>query len=368
MIAPQRTSQPSGHPQKPKRKAKLRPANTQAAADDALNYGSREDAMKLADELAQRHNLPSVWVRETLAQARFIPTIQRLISPPPAGTAKNWRAYRERFIEPRRARAGQEFWNQNSAHLERAQAQFGIPADIIVGIVGVETFYGQIMGSFRVIDALATLSLDFPTNRRDRSAFFRDELGHFLAWCSQQQINPIAPKGSFAGAMGLAQFMPSSLRNDAIDFDGDGRIDLSHSAADAIGSVAHFIQRRGFKPGLQLHFPVAVPVETTARATLLAPDIVPSFSRQEFEQLGAAFQASDLSLLDQAGKLALVELQNGDDAPSYVAGTSNFYALTRYNWSSYYAMAVIDLGATVSALRDADRLRSTNAPPGDASP
>jgi membrane-bound lytic murein transglycosylase B len=268
--------------------------------------------------------------------------------PPPAGSAKNWAAYRERFVEPQRVAAGLRFWNEQAEWLGRAQARWGVPAEIVVGIVGVETFYGRIVGNFRVLDVLATLAFDFPAGRSDRSAFFRGELEAFLMMCRREGLAPAAPRGSYAGAMGLPQFMPSSINRYAVDFDGDGRIDLAGSAADAIGSVANFLAAHGWLTGQPITYGVAVPVDASARATLLQPDIVPSFSAARMAELGAAL---DDDGREHDGPLALVELQNGAAAPSYVAGTQNFYTLTRYNWSSYYAMAVIALGEAVRRQR-----------------
>mgnify|MGYP002654759346 FL=1 len=219
-----------------------------------------------------------------------------------------------------------------------------------MAIVGIETLYGRHTGSFRVLDALATLSFDFPTGRRDRSAFFRDELAAFLVWSSREGLNPGVPRGSFAGAIGLPQFMPSSILKYGIDFNGNGHVDLQRSPADVIGSVAHYLAAFGWTPGLAPVFAVDAPVDTADRAALLGPDILPTFTPAQFAERGArldpAVQATD-------GPLALVELQNGDAAPSYVAGTRNFYAITRYNWSSYYAMAVIDLAETLRERRQA---------------
>jgi membrane-bound lytic murein transglycosylase B len=274
--------------------------------------------------------------------------VAKYIMPPPVGTAKNWAAYRGRFIEPIRIRAGLAFWSANEAWLKRAEERYGVPAEIIVGVVGVETIYGRQMGNFRVIDALATLSFDFPPGRRDRSAFFRDELESLFMLSHQEGTSPLALKGSFAGAIGMPQFMPSTMTRDAIDFDGDGHVDLNRSSADVIGSVANFLARVGWLRGLPTHFDVDVPVDTAARAELLGPDIIPLFSPQEFMARGARLPPSAMGI---AGKLALIELQNGDAAPSYVAGTTNFYAVTRYNWSSYYAMAVISLGEAVKQRR-----------------
>lgn len=327
---------------------KKKPAAAAGNAPEIASYGLREDLMRFGAELADRRGLDVQWVQSALAEARHVPTVARLIMPPPAGTAKNWNAYRSRFVEPIRIRAGIAFWNANEAWLRMAEERFGVPAEIIVGIVGVETIYGQQMGGFRVIDALATLAFDFPTGRRDRSGFFRDELENYLVLCRNEGVDPLDWKGSYAGAIGMPQFMPSSILNHAIDFDGDGHIDLHRNPADVIGSVANFLVNHGWQRGMPTHFDVAVPVATAERAVLLAPDILPTFTSQEFADRGALLSQESSAY---KGRLALVELQNGDAAPSYVAGTENFYAITRYNWSSYYAMAVIELGVAVRRQR-----------------
>jgi membrane-bound lytic murein transglycosylase B len=231
--------------------------------------------------------------------------------------------------------------------LERVEAETGVPARIIVGIIGVETIYGRNTGSFRVIDALCTLSFDFPASHpkaEARTAFFRSELEAYLALTARTHTDPQALRGSYAGAMGWPQFMPSSWAKYAIDFDGDGRIDLFHSQADVIGSVANYFKSFGWKPGMPTHFPVQIDETRFDKTSLLAPDILPTFSVDELAAKGVLLDAPG----DQhTGPLALIELQNGDAAPQYVAGTGNFYVITRYNWSSYYAMAVIELGQAV---------------------
>ena len=317
----------------------------QDGAPEVVTYGRRDDVMRFGAELAERRNLDLEWVLMALQRARYMPGVAKAIMPPPAGTAKNWAAYRARFVEPVRIRAGVQFWRANEKWLKLADELYGVPPEIVVGIVGVETIYGQQMGNFRVIDALASLAFDFPAGRKDRSGFFRDELEQFFVLCRAEGLDPLQPKGSFAGAMGMPQYMPSSFNKYAVDMDGDGRVDLRGSPADVIGSVAHYLAEFGWQRGQPLRFDVAVPVDASDRAWLLGPDILPSFSALEFAQHGAK-----LGELAQAheGRLALVELQNGDAAPSYVAGTANFYAITRYNWSSYYAMAVIELGEAVA--------------------
>jgi membrane-bound lytic murein transglycosylase B len=310
-------------------------------------YGPRDDVLRFADELAARHpgTLDPAWLRETLPRARRIAAVQRLIMPAAAPAAKNWAAYRARFIERDRIAAGAAFWRAHADALARAEARWGVPARTVVGVIGVETFYGRITGNFRVLDALATLSFDFPTGRRDRTPFFRSELEQFLLWCARERCDTERVQGSFAGAMGLPQFMPGSLMRWAVDFDGDGRIDLGTSPADAIGSVARYLHYFGWQDGLPTHYAVRPPDDAAERAHLLGPDILPVFSAEEFGQRGAVLGAEARA---HAGPLALVELHNGEARPSYVAGTRNFWAITRYNWSSYYAMAVIELGAAVA--------------------
>ena len=314
------------------------PAGKSAAPMPA--YAGRADMQFFAAEVSARRGLDRDWVEGHLALARRQPAVEKLIMPPPAGTAKNWAAYRDRFVEPQRVAAGLAFWQAHEARLREAEARWGVPPEIVAGIIGVETFYGRHTGGFRVIDALATLAFDFPPGRKDRSAFFRSELEEFLVLCQHEGSDPQAARGSFAGAMGLPQFMPSSVRRHALDFDGDGHINLLASPADAIGSVAHYLASFGWQRDQPTFFDVAVPVDLGDRALLLGPDIVPSFTPAVFAQRGAVLSEAGRQ---HDGLLALVMLENGEAAPTYIAGTSNFYVITRYNWSSYYALAVITL-------------------------
>ncbi len=328
---------------------KSKPAKPTASAGAAAgaSYRAREDALRFADEIAQRQGLDAAWTREAIGQARLLPVVQRLMQPPAAGSRKNWALYRSRFIDPVRIAAGVRFWQQHRAALERAEKDYGVPAETIVGIIGVETIYGQQMGTFRVIDALATLSFDHPTSHpraAERSAYFRGELEQLLALAHRAGGSPLSPLGSYAGAMGLPQFMPTSWARWAVDFDGDGRIDLRRSAVDAIGSVASYFKGHGWQTGMPTHYPVRLDASGPDLDVLLAPDILPTFSVASFTTKGATLEGE---ALQHPGPLALVELQNGDAPNSYVAGTENFYVITRYNQSSYYAMAVIELGREV---------------------
>jgi membrane-bound lytic murein transglycosylase B len=229
--------------------------------------------------------------------------------------------------------------------LTRAETRYGVPTAYVLGVLGVETFYGQHQGQFKVLDALATLSVAFPKEHpyaSERQAFFENELGHHLKQLRQQPSlkNQL---GSFAGASGWPQFMPSSIAKFAVDFDGDGRIDLARSPVDAVGSVAHYFQAYGWQTGMPTHFEVKVNANEANLAALLAPDIVPSWSLAHLQDKG-------VEVADAAGHpkpLALVQLFNADNPPSYVAGTENFFVITRYNRSSYYALAVIELGQAV---------------------
>ena len=305
--------------------------------------------MLIADDIAQRRNLDRDRVRNAMGQSRMVASVVRAITPPAVGTPKNWALYRSRFVEPIRIRAGVKFWQDNRETLERAERETGVPANIIVGIIGVETIYGQQTGTYRVMDALTTLAFDFPSahpRKAERAAFFLSELEAFLSLTARTQTDPLALRGSYAGAMGLPQFMPSSWAKYAIDFDGDSRVDLFHSPADVIGSVANYFVAFKWQRDLPTHYPVQLDPARLDRATLLAPDIVPSFSPQAMQDKGVLLDATAAA---HPGKLALVELQNGADAPLYIAGTDNFYAITRYNWSSYYALAVIELGNAVAA-------------------
>ena len=334
------------------KKPKLSPKKVATKPSKAIQmgpaYASRDDAMAAADDIALRRNLDRDWVRQAIGQAHLLPLVTKYITPPPVGTVKNWRVYRSRFIDPIRINAGVKFWQANRETLARAEKEYGVPIEIIVGIIGVETIYGQQVGDFRVMDALATLAFDFPNahpSARERREFFKGELEQYLSLTSRTATDPLSLRGSFAGAMGLPQFMPSSWVKYAVDFDGDGKVDLFNSPADVIGSVANYFKAFNWQSGMPTHYPVTFDRSKLDMEALMAPDILPTFSVASFMAKGAVLEGA---ALQHKGPLALVELQNAGGEPTYVAGTENFYAVTRYNWSSYYAMAVIELGQEVA--------------------
>ncbi|MGY0195105.1 lytic murein transglycosylase B [Leptothrix sp. BB-4] len=320
------------------------------AAVQTPPYGLRDDVQAYIREVQAAHpEWPADWVARTIGQARHLPQVPQLIMPPPAGAAKNWAAYRARFVEPRRIAAGVAFWREHGSALARAEARWGVPAEVIVGVIGVETLYGQHMGRMKTVDALATLAFDFPTGRSDRSAFFRSELTALLELAMRDGIELDTLRGSYAGALGWPQFMPSSWLRHAVDFDSDGRIALHESPVDAIGSVANFLAAHGWQAGMPSTYGITPPSQADALATLMAPDIKPSFAPLAMAQLGAAL---DEAALEHGGPLALIRLENGDTAePTFMAGTQNFWVLTRYNWSAYYASAVLELGRAIAQSR-----------------
>jgi membrane-bound lytic murein transglycosylase B len=251
---------------------------------------------------------------------------------------RSWPRYRERFLNERRISRGVRFWQENEAELARAEATYGVPREIIVAIIGVETEYGRNMGKFSVMEALATLAFAYPP----RAAFFRNELEQFLLLARENDSNPLDYKGSYAGAMGIPQFMPSSQRRYAVDFDGDNRIDLRHSTIDAIGSVARFLNLHGWQPGTPVALPAMVSQDP---APLIAAGIKPASPLQDLQEQGVTAIGSAAS--DATLPAALIDLAAPDQSTEYWVGFDNFYVITRYNRSSFYAMAVFQLAEAV---------------------
>ncbi|EMR13380.1 lytic murein transglycosylase B [Methylophaga lonarensis MPL] len=254
----------------------------------------------------------------------------------PAERVRPWHEYRNIFITPARIKGGVNFWKNNAETLAQAEQQYGVPAEIIVAILGVETNYGGNMGSFRVIDALSTLAFRYPP----RSPFFRSELKHFLVLTQEEQMSRLDPVGSYAGAMGLGQFMPSSYRAYAVDFNNDGKRNIWTNPVDAIGSIANYLKVHGWVRGESVVHPAEL--EGDVPQTLLDRGLKPATSREELRIMDV--NMPDLPPGDD--KLTLFSLTQVD-GEEYWLGRQNFYAITRYNHSRMYAMAVYQLAGEI---------------------
>ena len=258
----------------------------------------------------------------------------------PAEKVKPWKDYRPIFITDSRITRGVEFWREHEDTLKRAEAEYGVPPEVIVAIIGVETFYGGNTGGYRVVDALSTLAFDYPP----RAPFFRKELREFLLLAREEQVDPLTLTGSYAGAMGLPQFMPSSFRAYAVDFDGDGQINIWSNPVDAIGSVASYFKRHGWQPGEPVVSAASVEGELTEQGLTVGLDPVKNIG--ELRALG--WTGADA--LDDQLPVTAFRLEGAEGA-EYWLGLPNFFVITRYNRSVMYAMAVNQLADLMVAAR-----------------
>jgi len=305
-------------------------------ADLAKHPGMRS----FVADMVQRHGFDRTQLESWLKQARVRSDIIEAISRP--AESKPWYQYRPIFLRPDRIAGGVAFWNDNAALLERAEQVYGVPPQIITAILGVETRYGSRQGSYRVMDSLVTLAFNYPP----RSAFFKDELEQYLLLAREEGVDPLSLTGSYAGAMGQAQFISSSYRHYAVDFDGDGKRDLWHNTADAVGSVANYFKVHGWQRGGG----IAVPATVNGKGyqTVLAKGLKPSMPVADIERRGVKPKQ------DVPGdtRAALIELEQKDGS-EYWLGLNNFYVITRYNHSPLYAMAVYQLSEEIRAARGA---------------
>ncbi|RIX45546.1 MAG: lytic murein transglycosylase B [Rhodocyclales bacterium GT-UBC] len=301
----------------------------------APSFGDDPAVINFVHDLETRHGFNSEALQAQFSQIHPNNKVLQLIKPPASPTQRSWERYRPRFLNDRRIDGGVRFWQDNQVALARARALYGVPEEIIVAIIGVETEYGRNTGGFRVLEALATLAFNYPP----RAEFFRTELEQFLLLSRENQLDPLTVKGSFAGAIGIPQFMPGSQRRYAVDFDGDQRVDLSGSIDDAIGSVAHFLEQHGWQAGQ----PIATPVSTNGEPekALLEAGIRPSLKVAELNEKGLNSNASPQATV------ALIDLVSPGRATEYWLGYENFYVITRYNRSSFYAMSVFQLSEEI---------------------
>ncbi len=318
------------------------------------NFGQWKAVGEFIDQMSSEHGFDRADLHAQFAKTHYVDKVVKLINPPPASKAKNWTLYRDRFVEPKRIQAGLAFWSRHEKELLRAQAEFGVPPEIIVGILGVETLYGQHTGNIRVMDALTTLAFAYPEtpNRLARMEYFRSELRQAMLYARESNIDPFTLSGSFAGAIGLPQFMPGSIRRFAVDFDGDGRIDLRHSTADAIGSVASFLTQHGWTTDLPLVYPAQPdPASESVWKPLIGIALAATHSVNELSHAGVLVTGDATGDVPGDLMVGLVDLQDGERPTRYFVGTENFFALTKYNRSYYYAMAVIELGNAIRQQR-----------------
>jgi len=301
------------------------------------NYLARSEAQALIDSLVEAHQLDRATLEAVLASAEYDESVIEAISRPKERTLE-WHEYREIFLQPLRVRRGLNFWQENRDALERAEADYGVPPEVIVAIIGVETDYGRVTGNHRALNSLATLAFDYPP----RSEFFSKELKHLLLLASEEGKDAGSFKSSYAGALGLAQFMPSSFRAYAVDFSGDQQRDIWKNSEDAIGSVGNYLAVRGWRPGERVLMPVSLGEQADMDALRFQGDFSAAPSIADLAGEGVLFHNPEWSELERDVQVMLTSFDNGDGAEPY-AGLNNFYVITRYNRSHMYARAVHEL-------------------------
>jgi len=294
------------------------------------------------DEMVTQHGFNRFNLMQVLNKAKTKRSILKIMSRP-AGKVSPWYKYRRRFVTSKRIKKGVKFWHRNIRALNHAEVTYGVPAEMIVAIIGVETNYGTNKGGYRVIDALKTLGFNYPR----RADFFRDELKHYLLLTREEGLNPLKQKGSYAGAMGLGQFMPSSFRRYAVDFDRDGRRNIWTNNTDAIGSVANYFDRFGWQTGQPVIKPTQV--HPNAIEKLLALKFKPQYTLRQLKKWGLLYHGDEPNNTN-----AMVIDLKTEQGTTYWVGFQNYYVITRYNRSKRYAMAVYHLAKEI-----ADRYEKT---------
>ncbi|MDR2016915.1 MAG: lytic murein transglycosylase B [Burkholderiales bacterium] len=308
------------------------------------DYSQRTEVQSWAATFGAKEGINPQFLLDTLKSAKTEPRIIELMDAP-VKTPPLWFEYAPRFLNEGRISAGVDFWISNETLLARAQAFFGVPPEIIVAIIGVETYYGRNVGNFRVLDALTTLAFDYPR----RADYFRGELEQFFLLMLDNGFAPTTPKGSFAGAMGISQFMPRSYRHYAVDFDGDGRVDLWQTP-DAIGSVAFYLKEHRWQTGAPILTPVQLPPETAATLTsLLNNGLSDPQPWRQWRSLGVNPPDTHTTISDDTA-ISLLAL-DASTGPMYFLAHDNFRVIMRYNKSRLYAAAVTFLAKEIKARR-----------------
>jgi len=293
-----------------------------------LALSERTDVHAFIQYMVKKHHFKESYLKRILDEVRLKPDVIARIKKP--AESFPWNRYAKIFLTPERVKLGAKFWKEHAATLERAERTYGVPASMIVAIIGIESFYGKRQGTYRVVDSLATLAFNYPP----RSAFFRKELEQFLVMTREQKMDPFVPRGSYAGAIGQPQFMPSSFRAYAVDFDGDGHKDLNRSVDDVIGSVANYFKQHGWQVGQ----PVATAANVEGQAYQgLKFHFEPHYKLATLEKFGVkpGQHVADLAA-------SIIKLSD-KPTPEVWLGFHNFYVITRYNHSMLYAMAAHQL-------------------------
>ncbi|MBK3743231.1 lytic murein transglycosylase B [Paraburkholderia aspalathi] len=337
-------------------------------------YANNPNVDAFISDMSARYDFDEAALHALFARVSYSATAVKLVTPSPSPSVKNWRVYQSRFLDQVRINAGVRFWRANQATLQRAYEEFGVPPEVVVGIIGVETIYGRFMGNFRVLDALTTLSFDYPNtaNRADRQATFRKNLEDYLVWTRDSQIDPTTVLGSYTGAIGIPQFLPSSIVQYAVSYDGNKQIDLRTSQADAIGSVANYLRQNGWENGRPVVWKIGTDAGSLGVAQAAAdgkPE--PHWPLDQLLRAGLLLNEPDVDIASEAGTpVTVVDLPSPGRGTEFMLGLKNFYVLTRYNRSFFYALAVYQLGERVKAqmeASDAANASSNAAPPVAAS-
>lgn len=321
-------------------------------------YADNADVNAFIDDMVARYDFDPAALHTLFAGVNYSQTAVKLVTPAPKTFPKNWRTYQARFLDSVRINAGVKFWRENRATLQRAYEQFGVPPEMVIGIIGVETMYGRYMGNFRVLDALTTLAFDYPNtpNRADREMTFRKNLEDYLVWTRDAQIDPTTVLGSYTGAVGIPQFLPSSIVKYAVDYEGNRHIDLRASPADAIGSVANYLAQNGWENGRPVVWQIGADSGSIGIAQAAAdgqPE--PHWPLAQLLRAGLTLDESKLDLAsEESTPVTVIDLPTPGQATQYMLGLQNFYVLTRYNRSFFYALAVYELGQRVKARIDAE--------------
>jgi membrane-bound lytic murein transglycosylase B len=297
------------------------------------DYSERGDVQAFIDEMVEKHGFDRERLMSQFASAKKLDGVLEAIAKP-AERVLTWEEYRPIFITSKRISGGNKFLQENRETLMRAEKEFGVPAEIITAIIGVETYYGRLSGKTQVFDSLVTLGFDYPP----RARFFRSELEQFLLLTREEAVDVKDVRGSYAGAMGMPQFISSSYRHYAIDFDGDGKRDLWNNTVDVIGSVANYFKVHGWEPGGQIVVPARINAHMKDEIEETRNNLKPHTLITDMTNNGIYPEAE----VDTSAKATLVTLE-GNDGKEYWLGLDNFYVITRYNHSALYAMAVYQL-------------------------